>query len=80
MTRLRAYLTEAGFWDDAREEAWQAEASTAVQEAVDRYLDIVNNQPQGIGGMFDYMYQDLPHDLIEQKAYAEAYPEDGGHH
>lgn len=80
MTRLRTYLTEAGVWDDAQEEAWQAEASKAVQTAVDHYLDMVNNQPQGIGGMFDYMYQDLPHDLIEQKRYAEAYPEDGGHH
>ncbi len=80
MIRLRRYLTQSGAWDDAQEEAWVAEASAEVQAAVDHYIDQVENNPQPVTAMFDYMFKELPHDLVEQRAYAERYPEDGGHH
>jgi pyruvate dehydrogenase E1 component alpha subunit len=41
---------------------------------------MVNNHGQPVTAMFDYMFAELPHDLVEQRAYAERFPEDGGHH
>lgn len=80
MIRLRKYLTQQGAWDDAKEEAWLEEAGLEVQAAVDHYLDQVQNNPQPVTAMFDHMFDALPHDLVAQRAYAEQYPEDGGHH
>lgn len=80
MIRLRRYLTQAGVWDDAKEEAWTQQANQEVQQAVDDYLEQVSNDPQPVGAMFDYMFKELPHDLAAQRAYAEHYPEEGGHH
>lgn len=80
LMRLNKYLVSQGVWDDEKEQAWQAQASVEVQQAVDHYLDQVTNHPQPVTAMFDYMFKDLPADLREQRAYAEQYPEDGGHH
>ncbi len=78
--RLRTYLTDNGAWDDQLEEKLLAECTQQVQAAVDEYLDKVENDPQPVTAIFDYMYKELPHDLAAQRAYAEQYPEDGGHH
>jgi 2-oxoisovalerate dehydrogenase E1 component alpha subunit len=78
--RLRKYLIDQAAWDDAQEEELMAEAVEFAQQAADEYQDIVDNDPQPVTAMFDYMYKELPHDLVEQRAYAEEFPEDGGHH
>ena len=80
ISRLRTYLTEQGHWDEEREQALLEESSASVQQAADDYLDMVNKDPQPVTAMFDYMFAELPHDLVEQRAYAERFPEDGGHH
>ncbi|MDR9452421.1 MAG: pyruvate dehydrogenase (acetyl-transferring) E1 component subunit alpha [Wenzhouxiangella sp.] len=80
MIRLRRYLTQAGAWDDAQEDALAEAANTEVQAAVDDYLAEVDQNPQPVAAMFDYMYAHLPHDLAEQRAQAERFPDEGGHH
>ena len=78
--RLKAYLIDQGAWDEDRESELTKECSEWVQQAADEYVDQVENHPQGVTAMFDYMYKELPHDLVEQREYAERFPEDGGHH
>ena len=80
LLRLKTYLIAQGAWDEGKETSWLEEATSEVQKAVDHYLDMVTNHPQPVTAMFDYMFKDLPADLVEQRAYAEQYPEDGGHH
>jgi 2-oxoisovalerate dehydrogenase E1 component alpha subunit len=78
--RLKAYLIDQGAWNEEQEAELLAECSKWVQQAADEYVEQVENDPQGVTAMFDYMYAELPHDLAEQRAYAERFPEDGGHH
>jgi len=80
LTRLRRYLIDEGAWDEEREQELVDECGQFVQQAADEYIDVVTNDPQPVTAIFDYMYAELPHDLAEQRAYAEQYPEDGGHH
>jgi 2-oxoisovalerate dehydrogenase E1 component alpha subunit len=80
VVRLRKYLIDQGAWDETQEEELSTEAVEFAQHAADEYLEIVENDPQPVTAMFDYMYKELPHDLVEQRAYAEEFPEDGGHH
>ncbi len=78
--RLKAYLIDQGAWNEEREAELLEECSQWVQQAADEYVEQVENNPQGVTAMFDYMFAELPHDLEEQRAYAEQFPEDGGHH
>lgn len=80
LLRLRKYLISQDAWDDGQEEELTNECVEFVQQAADEYLDLVANDPQPVTAMFDYMFAELPHDLAEQRAYSEKYPEDGGHH
>ncbi len=80
LKRLKAYLLDQGAWNEEREAELLEECSQWVQQAADEYIDQVENNPQGVTAMFDYMFAELPHDLEEQRAYAEQFPEDGGHH
>ena len=80
LVRLRRYLIDEGAWDEEREKALLEECGDFVQQAANDYTEMVTNDPQPVSAMFDYMYAELPHDLAEQRAYAERYPEDGGHH
>ena len=80
IARLRNYLIAQGAWDEEREQALLDECTVDVQQAADRYLEQVTNDPQPVTAMFDYMFAELPHDLSEQRAEAERFPEDGGAH
>lgn len=80
LKRLRTYLIEQGAWDDEREQAFRDECTQKAQEAADEYLDQIENNPQPVTTMFDYMFKEMPHDLVEQRAYAQDFAEDGGHH
>lgn len=80
LTRLKAYLVDQGAWSEEKEEELLGECKQWVQQAADEYLEMIENDPQPVTAMFDYMFAELPHDLVEQRAYAENYAEDGGHH
>ena len=80
LLRLRRYLMAKNAWDEAQEQELLDECGQFVQQAADEYTDLVTNDPQPVTAIFDHMYAELPHDLAEQRAYAEQYPEDGGHH
>lgn len=80
LKRLNAYLSDQGVWDQVKEEELQKQCSERVQEAVETYLDAIQNDPQPISAMFDYMFANLPQTLEEQRAIAERFPHGGGHH
>lgn len=62
--RLRTYLTQAGAWDKAREEALLKECNERVQSAVQEYIDTPLPVP---AAMFDYLYASLPTGLQSQR-------------
>ena len=80
LKRLKTYLIDQGAWDEQKEEELLGECKQWVQQAADEYIDMIENDPQPITAMFDYMFAELPHDLIEQRSYAQNYAEDGGQH
>jgi pyruvate dehydrogenase E1 component alpha subunit len=67
ITRLRHYLEKQKIWDETQEKELIKEASEAVQEAVDEYL---NRPKQPISSMFDFHFAELPDYLVEQRAIA----------
>ncbi len=65
MTRLRAWLTAQGLWDEAQEKEWIAECTRLVDVEIDAYLELKVQPPEA---MFDYLYADPPPDILEQRA------------
>jgi pyruvate dehydrogenase E1 component alpha subunit len=77
LIRLRRYLTELGVWDEAREEELLADCQRQVEEAVETYL---NTPVQAAGAMFDFMFEEPPAALADQRENALLYePERGDH-
>lgn len=66
--RLRSWLEKNDAWSEEKEAALLEECKEAINAAVDTYF---NHEKQPVSAMFDYMYATLPHDLEQQKAYAE---------
>ena len=66
--RLRNWLESKKAWDQAKEDAWQAECDEWMNNEVDAYLE---NTPQPVTAMFDYIWAELPEDLEKQRAHAE---------
>jgi len=64
ITRLRNHLVGRGIWAKADEERLLAEASAAVDKAAEAYLA---TPPQDPATIFDFTYQTLPKDLVEQR-------------
>ncbi|HEX2830217.1 MAG TPA: pyruvate dehydrogenase (acetyl-transferring) E1 component subunit alpha [Burkholderiales bacterium] len=62
--RLRNYLSAAGAWDRAREEALVRECNEQVQAAVQAYLDTPPPRP---ADMFEHLYETLPPALESQR-------------
>jgi pyruvate dehydrogenase E1 component alpha subunit len=77
LIRLRQYLTDLGAWDEAKETALLEEASIKVDVAVQKYM---NTPKAPIESMFDYMYEELPEFLQEQRDHAIRYKDSGGGH
>ena len=69
MLRLRKYLINAGVWSEEEETAWVAECGTRVDEEVNLYL---NTPVQPVEAMFDYLYGDMPADVLAQREAAMA--------
>jgi len=72
--RLKEYMTQQDWWDDTKEETLKEDAAKKVAAAVETYL---NTPKQSIDSIFDYMYAELPLELMQQKAYANKF---GGKH
>ena len=67
LIRLRRYLTECDQWSAEQEKAWQAACADEIQNAVAAYLA---DSPQPVSAMFDYLFDELPHELVAQRAQA----------
>ena len=67
--RLRAYLEAKKAWDQAKEDAWQAECDEWMDNEVNAYLE---TKTQPVTAMFDYTFAELPEDLARQRAEAVA--------
>ncbi|MGB0514941.1 MAG: thiamine pyrophosphate-dependent enzyme, partial [Wenzhouxiangellaceae bacterium] len=80
LQRLRNYLVDQGYWDEVKEEELLSDCAERVQAAVEEYQDRVQNHPQPIDSMFDYMFKNLPHTLEAQREIARRFPAKGGHH
>ncbi len=65
--RFKAFLEQQKLWDDSQENTLITSCNKDIQDAVDDYL---NQSPQPVSSMFDYLYETLPDYLIEQRAIA----------
>jgi 2-oxoisovalerate dehydrogenase E1 component alpha subunit len=78
LIRIRKFLTDTGVWDERKEAALLEEAAAKVDGAVQHYLNTAKAPAEA---MFDYMYQDLPEFLEEQREHAVYYADrNGGSH
>ncbi len=71
IARLRSHLLAEGAWSKEEEERLLADSAAAIEEALERYLA---TPPQGPETMFDFTYEALPKDLLEQRAAALSAP------
>ncbi|GAA0790968.1 pyruvate dehydrogenase (acetyl-transferring) E1 component subunit alpha [Marinobacterium sediminicola] len=67
VARLRNWLHSQGLWDEAREQAWQAETRQMIEDAVKAYQAI---PPQTVDELYDYVYAECPAGLSEQREQA----------
>jgi pyruvate dehydrogenase E1 component alpha subunit len=78
LIRLRKYLTDLGVWDENKEKVLLDDAADKVDVAVQKYL---NTPKPPVESMFDYMYEELPEFLEEQRRHAIRYADkNGGNH
>ncbi len=64
LIRHKRFLSTQHFWTEEKDKALYHDCQQQIDEAVDRYQ---NFPPQAAGDFFDYMYEQLPADLLEQK-------------
>jgi pyruvate dehydrogenase E1 component alpha subunit len=65
--RMKAYLESLNAWTDKEEEDWKADCATKVDVEVNAYLE---TRAQPVEAMFDYIYAELPANLVAQRASA----------
>jgi pyruvate dehydrogenase E1 component alpha subunit len=70
LVRLRTYLTNAGAWDQAREEKLKVECAAQVDAAVEEYLRVPRPDTDS---MFDYLFANMPRTLEAQRELARRY-------
>jgi 2-oxoisovalerate dehydrogenase E1 component alpha subunit len=63
--RMKAYLMSLNAWTEQEEAEWKAECATKIDIEVNAYLE---TRAQPTAAMFDYVYAELPPDLVEQRA------------
>ena len=80
LARLRNYLTDQGHWDQVREEELLSDCTERVNAAVAEYQHNIDDDPQPIDSMFNYMFRNLPHHLEEQREIARRFPTTKGGH
>ena len=64
IARLRNYLVAGGMWGKEHEERLLSEVTLTIERAAEIYLA---TPPQGPKAMFDFTYERLPKDLVEQR-------------
>ncbi len=62
--RLRTYLTAQKLWDEAQEKAWVEECGKSIDVEINAYLE---TPVQPVEAMFDYLYGDMPADVLAQR-------------
>ena len=62
--RLRQFMAERGWWDEAQEQALLAEAAKAVDLAVAAYESLTAQPPESL---IDYQFAELPQDYLGQR-------------
>lgn len=65
--RLRKYLTDLKLWDEAQETAWLEECGKVIDTEINAYLE---TPVQPVEAMFDYLYGDMPADVLKQREQA----------
>ena len=65
--RLRKFLTDAGLWDQAQEDAWIEDCGRRVDVEINAYLE---TPVQPVEAMFDYLYGDMPAEVLAQREQA----------
>jgi pyruvate dehydrogenase E1 component alpha subunit len=68
--RLRSFLSERGWWDEAQEQSWRRACAQEIDTAVQLYLA---TPKQSSDAMFDYLYAELPPALRAQREDARRY-------
>ena len=64
VARLRTYLGDRGVWSKADEEALLESCAAEIEQAAQAYLD---EPPQPIESMFDYLHAETPGELARQR-------------
>ncbi len=67
--RLQNYLKSLQVWDDAQEQALQEQCKIQVEQSVQEYLAVVR---EPVSAMFDFLYAQLPDDILAQRELAMA--------
>ena len=65
--RLRKFLTDHTLWDEAQEKAWVEECGKLVDIEINAYLE---TPVQPVEAMFDYLYGDMPAEVLAQREQA----------
>jgi pyruvate dehydrogenase E1 component alpha subunit len=78
LLRMRQYLTDLGVWNDKKEQELLDQAAEKVDAAVQQYMNTPKPPPEA---MFDYLHEELPEFLEEQRQHAIDYSDtNGGSH
>lgn len=64
LSRLHQYLKQNGYWSTKDDKQLSQQTRERVDKAVQTYLNTPAQPPES---MFDYLYQQLPENLIEQR-------------
>ena len=64
LVRYKKFLSQYHAWNDDDDSQIYQTCQQSVDQAIEHYK---NTKPQADGEFFDYMYQDLPADLAQQK-------------
>ena len=72
--RLRQYLMNNNQWSVQQENKLMEECASKVEAAVKEYQSVPK---PSVTDMFDYMYSELPHDLAEQRRFAQELENNG---
>ena len=62
--RFRSFLHNKKLWDEGKETALYEQCEEKINKAVQEYLDTEAQPPEA---MFDYLHEELPHSLNEQR-------------
>lgn len=67
LIRFSKYLQSLGIWDEQQEEALAVENKALIDAAIKKYE---TSERQPVSSMFDYMFEELPEALLEQREIA----------